>query len=132
MDDVLAIIGSVEFSNDHRAGYAAHNFIHNYVVDNPPNKIISGGAAGLDTIGITIANILDIPFKNYYPENPHWEPNGYKARNIEIAQVCTRLLSIRHFNSRTFGSGWTANHAEKLGKNVERYMCNTIYEIVKL
>jgi hypothetical protein len=32
----------------------------------------------------------------HYPRHRCWEPEGYKARNIEIAEACTHLLAVRH------------------------------------
>lgn len=85
-----------------------------------PDKIISGGAKGVDTAAKTIANSLNIEFEEYLPENTRWQPNGYKARNLLIAENCTHLISIRSTKSRTYGSGWTADRAEEMDKAICR------------
>jgi hypothetical protein len=48
-----------------------------------------------------------------------WE--RFKARNIQVAEACDILYAIRSTKSTTYGSGWTADYAEKLGKEVHRY-----------
>jgi hypothetical protein len=52
------------------------------------------------------------------PENKRWEPAGYKARNIAIAERCDQMLCIRDPGSSTYGSGWTANYCRTLDKPV--------------
>jgi hypothetical protein len=132
MGDILAIVGSTKFESDTHASYVAFNFLANYVSEQLPDEVISGGASGLDTIGIQIANLLEVHYRNFLPENKRWEPDGYKARNIEIASTCTRLVCVRHFASKTYGSGWTADHAERIGKKVERFMFMPNCEIERL
>lgn len=132
MDDILAIVGSTKFDEDIHAAYVAFNFLVNYVGEQLPNEIVSGGAEGLDTIGIQIASLFEVPYRNFLPENKRWEPNGFKDRNIKIASTCTRLVCVRHFASKTYGSGWTADHAERIGKKVERFMFMSNYEIERL
>lgn len=132
MDDILAIVGSTRFDGDAHASYVAFNFLVHYVSERLPDEVISGGAVGLDTIGIQIASLLETRYRNFPPENNRWEPDGFKARNIEIASTCTRLVCVRHFASKTYGSGWTADHAERIGKKVERFMFMSNYEIERL
>jgi hypothetical protein len=132
MDDILAVVGSTKFDGDMHGSYVAFNFLMSYMNTNRPDQVISGGAIGLDSIGIQVANLLDISYRNFLPNNNRWEPDGYKARNIEIITNCTRLVCIRHFDAQTYGSGWTADQAEKVGKYVERFVCKPNYEIEKL
>ncbi len=132
MDDVLAIVGSTKFHEDLHAFQIASTFLSSYINKKLPDEIISGGAFGIDTIAIQIAEIFGIPWTNFLPKNKRWEPNGFKERNIEIASTCTRLVCVRHFNSKTYGSGWTADYTERLSKNVERFMFMPNYEIEKL
>lgn len=51
--------------------------------------IISGGAKGVDTIGIEIAKGLGFETKVYYPNNIGWK--YYEKRNLEIANDCDEL-----------------------------------------
>lgn len=57
--------------------------------------IISGGADGVDTIGIEIAKGLGFKTEVYHPEVEKWEPPegkiGYKLRNLKIANECDEL-----------------------------------------
>jgi len=50
------------------------------------DTIISGGAKGVDTIAIEIANGLGFKTKVYKPEKEEWK--YYKKRNLLIAQEC--------------------------------------------
>lgn len=87
-----------------------------------PEFVISGGCDGVDRWvrnECEERNWMD-RYSEHLPHNPRWEPDGYKARNKLIASGCTHLLSIRSRHSKTYGSGWTADYAEKLGKKVWR------------
>lgn len=84
-------------------------------------KVITGGDEGVDTLAQYVATVLGINFQTYLPQNPRWEPNGYKARNILIAENCDELWCIRAIKSKSYGSRWTADYAEGLNKRVLRY-----------
>lgn len=116
---ILAIVGSVLLDEGEQTK-VAEGLMELAIHKTFPDKIISGGADGIDTVAERVATWLQIPFKKYLPENKRWEPNGFKARNIRIAEECTHMLCIRTSQSKTFGSGWTANYAEELGKTVWR------------
>lgn len=119
MLDILAVVGSSKWPVGSER--PVKDYICGYLGGGPlPDLIISGGAAGVDSWAIEVARELGVPydFRNYLPENPRWQPRGFKARNLKIARTCTRLLAVRSVTSRTFGSGWTAIMAEELGKSV--------------
>lgn len=122
MDKILAIVGSTKFAEDKLAHAVATNFITYYVELVRPTIIVSGGAIGIDTIADTIAKKMNIVMETFHPTNKRWEPEGFKERNVKIAEFCTWLISIRHFNSKTYGSGWTADYAEIIGRPVQRFM----------
>lgn len=83
-------------------------------------RFISGGEeSGVDTWAETKAISYGWETRIHLPPTKNWE--GYKARNILIAKDVDILYAIRSTSSTTFGSGWTANYAEKLGKEVHRY-----------
>lgn len=90
-----------------------------------PRLVISGGALGVDTI---VANAVyaskAYSLKEFLPDIPQWNSDGgrkgYKARNILIAEECDELVAIRSRTAGTYGSGWTADYAEILGKPVRR------------
>lgn len=113
----LAIVGSSSISVVQEI--EASEFIRMYSLLGV-DMIISGGAKGVDTIAEDYARLHGIPVKIFYPETTSWE--GYRARNIEIAEACSHMLCLRSITSKTYGSGWTADYADSLGKVVWREM----------
>jgi len=122
----LAIVGSAEAAwggvrnaiNAIRAMTAIYTVIQIY----KPTLIISGECpkGGVDEWAEELARDQEIPFKGFPPTTSNWA--GYRARNIQIAEACDRLVAIRSVHSKTYGSGWTADYAETLGKPVDRIM----------
>lgn len=89
-----------------------------------PDRVISGGADGVDDLAEQAAMTHGIPFHAIRPRGryPTWDSvGGYQERNEQIAQECTRMLRIACAHSRSYGSGWTADRAEELGKPVQRW-----------
>lgn len=121
MPDVLAIIGSTDWEGG-EAFAGAQALIVDILTRDRPDEVISGGAAGIDTAAVNIAKSMGIPTMIFRPQFYRWAPNGFKARNILIVKECTRLVAIRSKVSKTYGSGWTADLAERRGKPVERYL----------
>lgn len=117
---VLAIVGSTTFEKDPVATRFASLIIWDALNDLRPVGVVSGGADGIDKLGAKLARMQDIEVKEHFPKQRRWAPNGFKERNELIAQDCTQLLAIRHAKSTTYGSGWTADYAESLGKTVDR------------
>lgn len=122
MRDVLAIVGSTDWTGAEEDFVRAQALIAHTLTDSRPDKVISGGAHGIDAVAIAIAKAMGIPTQEFPPRFRRWAPNGFKARNIVIVQECTRLVVIRSSVSKTYGSGWTADLAERRGKPVERYV----------
>jgi hypothetical protein len=131
-NDVLAIVGSRYFDNDPNSFHIAHSWIRAYVSDMVPDLIVSGDAVGIEEIAAIVATSLDIGFLELLPENDRWEPEGYKDRNIKIVEACTRLVRVEHYLAKTYGSGFTADYAERQRIPVERYQYTGTYEIVRL
>lgn len=115
----LAIVGSTAWTAD--PATRAVRLIEEILDKYQPHMVISGGAVGVDRWAADAAQRRHIPVKEYLPKNPRWRPEGYEARNTLIAEACTHLVAIISPTSKTFGSGWTANKAESLGKPVERH-----------
>ncbi len=115
----LAIVGSRHLTT--QQADLVHVIIDAVLDDYPDDAVIcSGGAPGVDTMAITRAHQAGRTTRLFLPHHQRWEPDGYKARNMLIASWCDDLVAIMATDSKTFGSGWTANYAESLGKNVRR------------
>jgi len=83
-----------------------------------PDLVVSGGSDGVDTWAVQLAEETGIPIREYLPQGRTWE--YFKDRNKQIAGDCDKLLCIRSKVAGTYGSGWTADYAEKLGVIVRR------------
>ena len=129
----LAIVGSTRFADPH-AWPAAHTLIdaliyaHQHGIAEKGGFVVSGGAEGIDTIAREQAAALfgwtqdNGKFVEHLPRHRRWKPDGFEARNRLIAADCTHLARIYRPDSATYGSGWTADLAERLGRDVRRYM----------
>lgn len=120
----LAVVGSTNITDKQRE--IASVIIDGFLFAYTPELVISGGAFGIDSLArgrVTAWNRAqewNINFMEFLPKNQRWEPEGFKERNLLIAQECDYLLCIRSQQSTTYGSGWTADQAERLGKTVWR------------
>lgn len=118
----LAIVGSVDLTGEQRD--EACWLIDCVLRATAPDLVISGGADGIDSAAIDVADCLGMSWLVIPPDVKKWDPpgqRGFKARNIEIAEECNMLLRICSLQSKTYGSGWTADYAEKIGRKVRRY-----------
>ena len=115
----VAIIGSKIVANPE----TARKVIKEILDVEKPSLVISGGCQGIDTIAIEEAKKKGIKYKEFFPEIKRWNGGGkigFKERNLQIAEECDILYRIYNKNTTTYGSGWTADMAEKLGKKVVR------------
>ncbi len=116
---ILAIVGSRDCNVEQCK--TARLIIRAFIRDLTPEQVISGGAEGIDTLAESETNKLTgYTFLKFLPRNKQWSPDGYMERNQKIAYHCDMLLCIRTEQSESYGSGWTADYAEKLGKKVVR------------
>lgn len=128
----LAVVGSTSFKSESGLEVAA-DLIFRVIQKHRPDCIVSGGAKGVDSVAREVALSLGYEhvepherldrmgtFCEYLPRVQRWE--GYRERNLVIAQDCTHLLAIRCAHSRTYGSGWTADRAEEMGRQVHRHI----------
>lgn len=114
----LAIVGNTSVGDELSARLLIRMSIHWF----EPEVVISGGAPGIDTIAAEEAEMDKIPVLELRPTVQRWTlPGGFRDRNIRIAEECTHLVRIANRFTRTYGSGWTADYAEKLGRKVFRY-----------
>lgn len=111
----LAIVGSVCLKDNE----AAQDKIEFVIGTYKPTEVVSGGAKGIDTMAVEYAKSIGIATKEYLPRAKGW--NHYRVRNIQIARYCDRLVRIYSTKSKTYGSGWTKDFAEKLGKPTEEF-----------
>ena len=100
----------------------AQDLVYHTIDKFKPTEVISGGAVGIDEMVEIVAKAMGYRTTIYTPANKRWEPYGYKARNIKIAEHCTHMLCIQSLQSKTYGSGWTADYAIKLDKVVWRFV----------
>lgn len=132
----LAIVGSRGVS-----AYQSSSIIKQTILDHQPRIIISGGANGVDTTSVEVAHDLGYATLEFLSTEKTWDaeepgdpietitqngmtvtiPGGFKQRNMKIAESCDCLVRISSVTTKTYGSGWTADYAEKLGKKVTRY-----------
>ena len=84
--------------------------------------IVSGGADGVDSIGEEVADDCWYRKVIFPPRNRVWEPDGFKARNELVGQLCSFMVAVRCFRTKTWGTGHAAEYTESLGKPVARYV----------
>ena len=136
-DCVLAIVGSRDVPR-----YSAESIITGAILEHHPTVVVSGGAAGIDTFAREIATKMGVPVMEFVPKVSAWEaeasgspveettsygmqivvPGGYRDRNIAVAEACTCLERLSSRTTKTYGSGWTADYAERHGKSVTRHL----------
>ena len=132
---MLAIVGSRDCHRE------ARGLVAKVLKAHRPILVISGGAkakwsdtrAGLlsiDKVAVEEAAAQGIQTYEITPSTYHWAgPGGFMQRNQKIAEACVCLVRIASDTTTTYGSGWTADRAEELGKNVERYVINAKGEV---
>jgi len=126
----LAIVGSTDLLAP--GGWdRADWLIRQAIVRLRPDVVISGGAPGIDSLAEYIAGQFGYTeaagsMVVHRPQHQRWRPDGFEARNLLIARDCTHLLRISCYRSRTYGSGWTADQAERAGAEVVRRVIGPI------
>lgn len=126
MTDVrLAVVGTRALAHpDDR--YRAADRIELAIARLEPAVVISGGADGVDLIAETVAGRMgytedDNTLIVLRPSVRRFHgPGGYRQRDGWIAHECTHLLRLACRAATTYGSGWTADEAERLGRIVVR------------
>ncbi len=125
MTAVLAVVGTRVLAcrgDAARAGLRIRRAIHAL----QPACVVSGGAKGVDAIAEAIA--IDLGYSEdagtlvvHRPTVRRFHgPGGYRERDAMIARDCTHLLRIACIKATTYGSGWTADWAQQLGRIVVR------------
>lgn len=118
--DVLAIVGSCTFVTPGAIDLAA-GIILGVFGRRRTDAVVSGGAVGIDSLGVDLAEAAGIEIIVHPPKIRQWAgPGGYRERNLLVVRDCTRLIRIVCHASKTYGSGWTADRAQEQGKTVWR------------
>lgn len=122
----LAIVGTRVLAHPQDRARAARSIEYSILVLRP-DVIISGGAAGIDRIAELTAPDFGFTEENgklivHRPTVKRFHgPGGFRERDGVIAADCTHLLRIACRTATTYGSGWTADQAKRLGKTVADY-----------
>lgn len=94
-------------------------------------EIITGDAAGVDTLARQVADGLRLRVKAYVARTKSWDgPEGFKARNGYIAKECDGIICLSTKVKRTdcyhcdggherTGGCWTLQLAKSLGKHTK-------------
>lgn len=122
---VLAVVGTRVLACDGDPERVAAR-IHRAITRLRPDRVVSGGADGVDSIAEQVATamgyseaagtlvVLRPTVKRFHGTG------GYGERDERIARECTHLLRLACRHATTYGSGWTADHAERLNRTVVR------------
>ena len=108
---VLAVVGSCCLEGE----IEAYRTIQTWLEKLKPRRVISGGAVGIDTMTIEVCEMLGIPWSEELPKTRRWA-DGFMPRNLRIAERCHGLVRIASRRSKTYGSGWTKDRAQEMGK----------------
>ena len=114
----LAVVGSTKLGESALASALIKYVLAKY----HPERVVSGGAAGIDTLAAGLARSQNIEVLEHLPKTRRWH-DGFRPRNIKIAEDCDALVRIALFGGKTYGSGWTRDYAAKLGKPTEEFIC---------
>lgn len=127
----LAIVGAEQKTWNRFDEEAARAFIRSAFSKFNPLVVVSGACpnGGADLWAIDEAKKAGIETLEFPPKFKRWEPDGFKARNIQIAESCDKLVCFvkpgdkychhcdvsDHFPN---GGCWTAKKARELGKEI--------------
>lgn len=117
----VAIVGSEELSPQ-QVKYVRH-LVHMIIRNEGLFGLVSGGCAGVDSIAEQITDdIYHEPYKIFEPTVRTWgDPGGFKDRNKAVVHEANVVYVIRNRFTKRYGSGWTGDYAEEIGKPVYRY-----------
>ena len=97
--------------------------IEQAILEMKPRLLLTGGAAGADTIAENIAKKHGIPCKVFLPKfktdtKTPYHPRWYLERNKEIVDDCDVLLAF-FAGEKSKGTEYTVKYAEKTGKPIK-------------
>lgn len=120
---VLAILGSERFEDDYFGEKYAGQQIAYTISMERPGAIVTSTARGIPKLTIEIANKM-------FPSTPLWiypEEEG-----IQIACVCSMMLSISHFEDGIHTSEISADLARKLGKIAHKMLWTRNKDLISI
>lgn len=120
---ILAVVGSVYRDASPECVERVRAAIREAFDRHDPRGFVSGGAHGVDSWAAAEAytrGMTDADVHEHLPKHQRWGPDGFKARNELVAREAECLVRIYDPASKTYGSGWTADFADRMGKPVER------------
>jgi len=135
MKSKVAIVGTTHLTENQEKEMRNHIFKILKLCFKPDETIIiSGGAAGVDTISIDVAINLGFETIVIPPQIKHWEDidgkTGFMTRNLEIASMCDELycFTVPLHNTKCYhhdtpqehektAGCWTALKAADMGKS---------------
>ena len=113
----LAIVGSVLLAGNREAQCIIEQALDEW----RPDVVISGGAKGIDSMAVAEARKRGIVCVEHLPKTREWA-TGFAPRNRLIAQDCDALVRIVAQGAKTYGSGWTRDRAEEMGKPTQQFV----------
>jgi len=129
----LAIVGSRQLWGSRAAAEAICFVIEEW----RPTMVVSGGAIGVDKMGVHIAKfVYKLAIKEHLPQvaqfEDHGKLRGYRSRDLLIAEECDALLRVVWEHSTSYGSGWTRDRAKEMGKQtLEVKVARTSSEVLR-
>lgn len=119
---VLAVVGTRVLAcpgDPQRTGQAAAFAIATL----KPDVVITGAARGTDRLAAAAARWCgyaerDGTLRIFHPASYAWP--DLRDRDGLLARQCTHLLRLSCRAATTYGSGWTADEAQRLGADVHR------------
>lgn len=92
---VLAIVGSRKFENPHTFKKTMEKFVLKYGI---PDRVVSGGARGTDTMGEKWGHEMHLPVTSYRPQwrddDGHYNKAAGLQRNTQIINDCTHVIAF--------------------------------------
>lgn len=87
---ILAIVGSRNGMDQIAFNYWLNYYLRKW---GHPDKIVSGGAKGVDTMAKRFAEKNNISFQEFLPD-AFLGRAGYLKRNTQIAEICTHCIAF--------------------------------------
>ena len=110
----LAIVGSRDIQDISR------DKLEKYI-DKKTSEIVSGGAAGIDTVAAQYAKANNLKLTVFLPNYAHYKRGAPIVRNKQIADYADKILVF--WNGVSRGTLSVIKYAEKIKKPIEIVLC---------